>query len=664
MLPSSLRPISFQRFFESSRDLAASPFLRPRSARYLSNLSLKVAIFSALLLAGAAACAAADRWPLAYMLITAIYFATGTPALIESLADLAQLNFEIDILMTAAAFASAATGHALEGALLLVLFALSRAMETAVTARARSSLSNLRHLAPKKALVRATGENWVTRHVRDVCVGDVILIRAGEIVPLDGRVCHGTSSVAISHLTGESRQIPKSVGDLIDSGSQNGEGALQLEVKRTSGDSTLHRLIQLVTSAQEAKPRLQHAFERFESLYAKSIFAMALALALIPPAVGLLSSAQAIYRATCFLIAASPCALILALPIAYLSCIGACARRGVVLKGGTALDALNRCRALAFDKTGTLTLDQLTVQSAKAWRRQGERWVPCEHGELPSEFLAAIAAAEMNVVHPVATALADWCQKSSSRSLPDVLLAQFSAHPGKGVEAQTDRGPLRVGQLAWAAESAPLPIRSEMMAAAESSRAFIVSAACEKDWALLFQIGERLRGDVAEVLKDLKNRGLTLSMLTGDSWGNAREVGRKLGIDEIYAELTPQKKLELVEQLDAEFSVAMIGDGINDAPALARATVGIAMGGAGSALAAQAADIVLLNDDLQLLVWVAAKARKTRRIVAQNLALALGAIAIGATASCLGYIPLAVAVCAHEGGTVLVGLNGLRLLRE
>ncbi len=667
MLPPALRPISFQRFFESDFDLAESPFLRARSARYLNHLDLKAAVMAGALLALAFTCHLFGALPqLCNIALTAVYFTAGTPALIESLRDLLRLQFEIDILMTVAAFASAATGHPLEGGLLLVLFALSRAIESAVTAKARSSLSNLRHIAPKSAYVLREDGQWAERHIADIRVGDLLLIKAGELVPLDGEVHSGKSQVSIAHLTGESGQISKGIGDEIASGSQNGEGVLQMRVKCTSGDSTLFRLIELVTRAQEAKPRLQHVFERFESRYAQGIFILALLLAFIPPALGLLTTADAGYRAICLLIAASPCALILALPIAYLSSISACAKRGIILKGGSALEALPRCRHLAFDKTGTLTADRLEIASICAWSREGEAVHPLDAKDLSMQFRRAIAAAESGVVHPVASALVEWCRKGDRES--PLALEEVRAVPGRGVEANLSKreGALRIGQLDWALEMAPENVREEVLAKGGALRGEggLIAAAILGTEIALFALKETLRSDVAQVLRALREEGFSLTMLTGDSWENARRVAKDLDIQEVHAQLSPEEKLERIREFDRKGQIAMIGDGINDAPALAAASVGIALGQGGSALAVEAADIVLLEDRLDLLVWVMRKANATRRVVLQNLGLALAAIIIASIGSTLGWIPLAVAVCAHEGGTVLVGLNGLRLLRS
>ncbi len=659
------QPISFSRFFESNQDLTLSPFLRPQSGRYLGNLELKIALLSLIGLLLAAALQFFHCKEPAQMLFIIIYFATGTPALIESVGNLIKGNLQIDILMTVAAFASAWTGHVLEGSLLLVLFALSKAIETAVTARARSSLSGLRQLAPKKALIKNDEGNFSARHIHDVSVGDIVLIRSGEIVPLDGLVITGCSHIATAHLTGESHPLAKGPGDEITSGSQNGEGALQLRVQRTSGDSTLFRLIELVTKAHESRPKLQHLFERFESFYAKLIFALAALLALVPPLAGMLSRADALYRATCFLIAASPCALILAIPIAYLSSLSACARRGVILKGGTILDALYRCRVLAFDKTGTLTADQMEVESFKAWSRSDHQLNALSDRQISPEIFLQIYSAEMGAQHPVAQALASWGQKRAKGKSP-LALSDFRSVAGRGITARLENqgGELRIGQLPWSIEGLEPDHQKIILDEAQELSESLICAAVSEQLILLFSIAEKIRPGAVEMIAHLRSRGITVMMLTGDRKKNAEVIAKKVGIDQVRAELTPEQKLQLIEELDRSSSIAMIGDGINDAPALARASVGIAMGGAGSALAAQAADIVLISDRLELLPWLIDKAAKTRFIVFENLILAIGAIIIASISSSLGLIPLAVAVCAHEGGTVLVGLNGLRLLSD
>lgn len=665
VLPASFRPVSFSRFFESNQELSSSPFLRSNSNRYLDNLELKIAIICLLKLLLAAALFWSGYKEPAQILLIFVYFFTGTPALIESIGDLINGNLQIDILMTVAAFASAATNHVFEGGLLLVLFALSRAIETAVTARARSSLSGLRQLAPKMALVKDQEGKFNQRHIEDVKIKDIILIKAGEIAPLDGKVVEGNSQIATAHLTGESKQIAKGPGDEITSGSQNGEGALQIEVERTSNDSTLFRLIELVTKAHAAKPRLQHIFERFESLYAKGIFFSAALLALMPPLLGFLSQSDALYRATCFLIAASPCALILAVPIAYLSSVSACAKRGIILKGGTALDALNRCKFIAFDKTGTLTADQMHVEQVLAWSRSAQTLTFVLEKEISASACSQIANVEANAQHPAAQALVHWGSARAGKI--DEKISDFRAIAGLGVKARlaSNDQELRIGQLNWAVEGLTPTEKQEICQRGTElgEQGGLICAAIAADYALVFSLSETVRPGAVEMIDQLKSKGMTVMMLTGDRKQNAQRIAQKLKIDRVCAELSPESKLKLIEEIDRTSSIAMIGDGINDAPALARATVGVALGGGGSALAAQAADIVLMDDKLELIVWLMAKAQTTQRVVTENLVLALGAILIASISSTFGWIPLAVAVCAHEGGTVIVGLNGLRLLK-
>ena len=355
----SKTPAIFEEFFELGLQETVSPFLTPDSRQWGANLTLKSAILAAFLLLFAFALSFFPTViPLSYMLLVAVYFLAGIPSLIESIEDLADFEINIDILMTLAAFSSVLIGSAMEGGLLLVLFALSGSIEDAVTSKAKSSISSLNKLSPTKASVVEADGTILERSIKDINIGTTILVKSGQVVPLDGIVIEGASSVNLVHLTGENMPVLKKLNDEVPAGARNLEGAITLTVIRTSSDSTLSRIIQLVTQAQEARPALQRWFDKLSKGYAMTIILLAFIFALALPfflGVPFLGIEGSIYRALAFLIAASPCALIIAIPIAYLSAISICARRGILLKGGVTLDALASCSLIAFDKTGTLS---------------------------------------------------------------------------------------------------------------------------------------------------------------------------------------------------------------------------------------------------------------------------------------------------------------------
>lgn len=660
-------PIYFEEFFELGLQETVSPFLIP-SDRYLSaNLTLKAAIIGAFLLLMAFVLQFfPSLQPLSHLTLIFVYFFAGIPALIESIEDLASLDINIDILMTLAAFSSLFIGSGLEGGLLLVLFALSGAMEDAVTTQAKGAISSLHKLSPTKACVIDSDDSLHDRAVKDITPGTIILVKAGEIVPLDGRVIAGSSSVNLVHLTGENMPVTKKVGDDVPAGGRNLEGTLTLEVERTSADSSLARIINLVTHAQEAKPTLQRWFDRLSQRYATTVILLAFFFALVLPyvlSIPYLGVEGSIYRALAFLIAASPCALIIAIPIAYLSAVSACARRGILLKGGISLDALASCTAVAFDKTGTLTLGEFEFVNLQEITEKTRT-----SAESDTQTALAIAyALEINAVHPIAKAIIT--QAQSQKDLEKIRLDDFKSVPGYGLEALADlpagKTAVYIGNLDYVvpklAQDDSRALRDAAREAQEQGQ--VVAALVVGSQAFLFCFQDQLRPKIQETIQALFKRHWKVIILTGDSVNNAKKIAAEAGITEYYAELNPEDKLHHISELSQKQRLAMIGDGVNDAPALARATVGISMGKVGSDTAIEAADIVLLHDNIEWLDWLISKATQTQRVVKQNVTLAAAAIILASLPALGGIVPLWLAVILHEGGTILVGLNALRLLR-
>jgi heavy metal translocating P-type ATPase len=510
----------------------------------------------------------------------------------------------------------------------------------------------LHELAPRSAFVLQANGETIEKAVREIQPGQNLLIKAGEIVPLDGVVIAGSSYVSLKHLTGESEPLPKKQGDPLPAGARNLDGTLSVEVTRSSSDSTLSRIIQLITQAQEAKPKLQRLLDRFGKWYALIIIGLFFFFALTLPlftSLSYLGMEGSVYRALTFLIAASPCALVIATPTAYLSAISSCAKKGILLKGGLVLDALARCTRIAFDKTGTLTTGDLQCTALRQ----------LSVGKVDELSALKIAATlEQHATHPIAKAI---CVLAESKGLPKLPLRDFRSHPGAGLEASVllnnEWAKAFIGHESFIRTQAPnLKISSET---AEAGRAFLLVEGS----IYAFSFSDALREEAMDAIASLKREHpLKLAMLTGDSLQNAGAIGKKLGIDEIAAGLRPEDKLAKVADWATE-GLIMIGDGINDAPALARATVGISMGRIGSASAVEASDVVLIRDDLSVLSWLISKAKKSMQIVRQNLLLALSVIVFATTPALLGLIPLWLAVVLHEGGTVLVGLNSLRLLQ-
>lgn len=653
----------FTEFFELGQQEDVSPFIKPDSRSWATNLTVKASIVAAFLLMAAFAFSFHPSLvPFSNLLLFGVYFLAGIPALIEAIEDLADGEINIDILMTLAAFSSVLIGSGMEGGLLLVLFALSGSMEDAVTNKAKGALSSLHKLSPTRATIVEDDGTLIEKAIRDITVGTRILVKAGQVVPLDGTVVAGASSLNLVHLTGENFPVTKVIGDIAPAGGRNLEGTLTIDVTRTSADSTLARIIQLVTEAQEARPKLQQWFEKASKGYAISIISLSFLFAISLPwilNIPLLGEEGSVYRALAFLIAASPCALIIAIPIAYLSALSACAKRGILLKGGITLDALAGCQAVAFDKTGTLTTGELQCLGIEALHPQDK--------ELEQTALTIAFALEKNAVHPIAGAILRYIE---NKNLQNIDIKDFKSIPGYGLEATVEvkgsRQSVYIGRASYILSKLPestkttLQNRISMIEIQGEQLAVLVIG----DKPFILRFTDTIRPNISKMLSALKERKWQTVMLTGDHQQSAERIAKELDITEVHAQLLPEDKLRYVTELSQQKGLVMIGDGVNDAPALARATVGVSMGKVASAAAIDAADVVLLNDNIEKFDWLISKAQQTQNIVKQNLALAVSAIVIASLPALGGIIPLWLAVVLHEGGTVLVGLNALRLLRR
>lgn len=654
------QPIIFEQYFELGQEETLSPFITPDSRSWSANLTLKSAFIAAFLLILAFALSFNPQLkPFSHIALIGVYFLAGIPSLIESLEDLINFEVNIDVLMTLAAFSSVFIGSGMEGGLLLVLFALSGSMEDAVRTKATSAINSLHQLSPTTAFILRDDGTTVEKAIKEITVGTHIRVKAGQVVPLDGTVTQGSSSVNLVHLTGESVPVPKTVKDEVPAGAQNLDGAITLEVTRTSNDSTLSRIIELVTQAQDAKPQLQRWFDSQSRRYAITIILLAFFFAVSFPyllQMPFLGTEGSLYRALAFLIAASPCALIIALPIAYLSAISICAKNGILMKGGITLDALASCRAMAFDKTGTLTTGEMTCEEIESLGPTSP--------ELRSRALEIAYALEQNAIHPIAKSIVQYAQEANSKP---ANLHNFQSIPGFGLKGEVDEGEVYLGRPEYLLEKLPTDTSEKLkkrMKEVQVQGEMLSVLSCQNHL-YLFRFHDTIRPGITKTLQELKSKWqLLIVMLTGDHKNSAERVANELEIDHWQANLKPEDKLNAVSEISQKQGLAMIGDGINDAPALARATVGICMGQVGTTTAMDASDIVLLHDNIEMLSWLYGKARKTQVIVKQNFIMATGAIIFASIPALLGVVPLWLAVILHEGGTILVGLNALRLLRK
>jgi Cd2+/Zn2+-exporting ATPase len=572
---------------------------------------------------------------------------------------LRQRHFDTDLLMVVAALGAAALGDFAEGALLLFLFSLGHAFEERALERARRAVKALADLAPRTALVKRTyGEQEIP--VEQVAVGETVIIPPGSRLPVDGELLSGRSTVDQSPVTGESIPVEKAPGDKLFAGTVNGDGALEVRVTRLARDSTLARVMKMVEDAQLQKSPSQQLADRFGRVFVPIVLLVDLLFIVVPPLFGVPFQA-AFLRAMTLLVAASPCALALGAPAAVLAGVAQAARNGILIKGGAHLENLGRLEAIAFDKTGTLTygrpelIDVLPVATGSL--PQGKAV------DSPDSLLALCAAAESRSTHPLAKAVVE-AASQRGLSLPEVQAVE--AQPGKGLRASFRDAELLLGNPDLL-EEAGVEISQEVRQKVADLRQVgktVMLAAWDGRLLGLLSLADRLRPNASRILADLRQAGIhKFWMLTGDHPDVAAVIAAQAGVDEFRAELLPEDKLQaLREFLKQADWVAMVGDGINDAPALAHATVGIAMGGAGSDVALESADVALMSDRLERLPFAIRLGRRARAVILQNLAIALGVIALLSLAAITGWVSIGLAVAIHEGSTLLVVVNALRLL--
>ncbi len=595
---------------------------------------------------------------------TIAYVTGGVFGLKAGLESLRERTIDVDLLMVLAAIGAAIVGSPFEGALLLFLFSLSNVLQDYALDRTRNAIRALMKLRPNQALVLRDGE-LVTLPVEKVVIDDHFLVRPGDRIPLDGVVLEGDSAVDQSSLTGESMPVAKSPGDSVLAGTINKNGSLEVRVTKTAQDSTIAKLIKLVEEAQSEKAQTQRFLDQAEQYYATGVIGFTILAIFVPILLLGEDFDPAFYRAMTLMVAASPCALIISTPASILSAIGNGARKGVLFKGGVHLEQAASIKVIAFDKTGTLTEGEPRVTDVKVISAgQQDVWQGDE-----DDLLALAAAVELKSEHPLAQATVMAAQERNL-GIPEVRA--FQAATGMGVSGTVNGMDIRVGNLRHFAAFNPLGLAAaeqEVDRLQAEGKTAVVVAQIIADGRTAHLLGivafaDQLRSDAADVVRALKSLGVArVVMLTGDNERIGRAIAEQVGVDDYYAELLPEDKLGLIKDLEAEFGpIAMVGDGVNDAPALASASIGIAMGAAGTDVALETADVVLMADDLCNIPYVIDLSRQTRKTLIVNLSFAMGMIAVMIAAIFTANLSLPLAVVGHEGGTVLVSLNGLRLL--
>ncbi|MER7884110.1 heavy metal translocating P-type ATPase [Streptomyces fimicarius] len=584
-----------------------------------------------------------------------VYVTGGWEPAREGLRALREKTLDVDLLMIVAAIGAASIGQVMDGALLIVIFATSGALEALATARTQDAVRGLLDLAPATATLVLDDGSETTVATRDLVVGNTVLIRPGERVGADGRVTDGASEVDQATITGEPLPVAKEAGDEVFAGTLNGTGALRVRVERDASDSVIARIVTMVEEASETKAPTQLFIEKVEQRYSLGMVVATLAVFLVPLAFGA-DLTDSLLRAMTFMIVASPCAVVLATMPPLLSAMANAGRHGVLVKSAVVMERLGQVDLVALDKTGTLTEGTPRVTEIR----------PLPGSGLDEDALLAMAAgAEHPSEHPLARAVVD-AARTRGLTVPDTR--DFTSAPGTGVTATVDGHTVAVG--------APARLLSGTGAASAKAAALAETLESDGRTAVLVQrdgtpvgvlgIADRLRPDATATVAALTAlTGGAPMLLTGDNPRAAARVAEEVGISDVRASLLPGDKVTAVrEEARTGRKVLVIGDGVNDAPALAAAHTGIAMGRAGSDLALETADAVIVRDELATVPAAVNLSRAARRLVVQNLVIAGVFISVLVVWDLIGHLPLPLGVLGHEGSTVIVGLNGLRLLRE
>ena len=592
-----------------------------------------------------------NQWIAAIGMVLALgaIFLSGFGVYAKGLVALRQARLNINALMTVAVTGAFLIGQWPEAAMVMALYAIAEAIEARAVDRARGAIKSLLAMSPELAEVRQNDGTWIRMNVKLVSLDSVVRIAPGERVPLDGTITVGQSAVDQSPLTGESLPVDKTPGDEVYAGTINQAAALEIRVTSLASDSTLSRIIKAVEEAQATRAPTQRFVDQFAAIYTPAVFALALLVALLLPWVAGVTWLQAIYKGLVLLVIACPCALVISTPVSVVSGLAAGARRGILIKGGVYLEEARKIKAVALDKTGTITegKPKLVAFEAIALDEPRERL----------ERLAKSLASRSD--HPVSKAIAQGLTESTQEVLP------FEAVAGRGVQGVIDGHPYILANHRWIEERNQCSPELEARLAEHEGAGRTVTILANRDRVIaLFAVADTIKTSSTQAIAQLKTLGVTPIMLTGDNALTAKTVGHKAGISEIRGNLLPEDKLKAIEEFQGQYGVtAMAGDGINDAPALAKSNIGFAMGAAGTHTAMEAADIVVMNDDLRRLPETIRLSKQTHVILWQNITLALGIKAVFLLMAIFDDASMWMAVFADMGASLLVVFNGLRLLK-
>ncbi len=597
---------------------------------------------------------------LGLLILPAAYVIGGYESAREGLTTLwREKELDVDLLMIVAALGAAGLGLwrreyylIVDGAVLILIFASSGALEGYAMQRTERSIKSLMSLTTDTARALVDGQEKIVP-ISELKIGNQVLVKPGELIPTDGLITEGYTTLNEASITGESMPVEKTLGDEVFAGTINGNGVLRLKIHQPPESSLIQQIIRLVEQAQTQTPPSQQFVERFEKLYARIIVLTGLILIILPPFLFDWSWENTIYRALIFLVVASPCALMAAIMPTLLSGIANGARQGILFKNGAQLEMIGQVKAIAFDKTGTLTTGKPQVV----------RIIPVEN-QTETLLLQVAAALESLSEHPIGEAIV---LAAKAKHLKWCEAVNVQAETGRGIIGVINNKQAVVGKAAFVQEQTNISSNlTHHYQQLEKEGKTVVWVAYGGELIGIIAVADTVRPDAAQAISQLKKLGIEqILMLTGDNERTARNVALDVGVDKVYAELLPEDKVNVIQYLQKQYkTVAMVGDGINDAPALAQASVGIAMGIAGSDVALETADIVLMADRLEKLSHAIALGRRSQVVIKQNIAIALGSVFLLLIANFVGNITMPLGVIGHEGSTVIVTLSGLRLLRN
>ncbi|ADC52362.1 cadmium efflux, P-type ATPase (plasmid) [Alkalihalophilus pseudofirmus OF4] len=590
------------------------------------------------------------------LLFLASMFIGGLSLFKVGLQNLLRFEFDMKTLMTVAVIGGAIIGEWAEVAIVVILFAISEALERFSMDRARQSIRSLMDIAPKEALVKRNGQE-IMIHVDDIAVGDIMIVKPGQKIAMDGVVVSGYSAVNQAAITGESVPVEKTVDNEVFAGTLNEEGLLEVEITKLVEDTTISKIIHLVEEAQGERAPSQAFVDKFAKYYTPIIMIIAALVAIVPPLFFDGSWETWIYQGLAVLVVGCPCALVISTPISIVSAIGNAAKKGVLVKGGVYLEEMGALKAIAFDKTGTLTKGVPAVTDYNVLNKQINE----------KELLSIITALEYRSQHPLASAIMKKAEEENI-TYSDVQVEDFSSITGKGIKGIVNGTTYYIGSPKLFKELLTNDFDKDLeqnVTTLQNQGKTAMIIGTEKEILAVIAVADEVRESSKEILQKLHQLGIKKTiMLTGDNKGTANAIGGQVGVSDIEAELMPQDKLDFIKQLRSEYgNVAMVGDGVNDAPALAASTVGIAMGGAGTDTALETADVALMGDDLRKLPFTVKLSRKTLNIIKANITFAIAIKFIALLLVIPGWLTLWIAILSDMGATLLVALNGLRLMR-